>query len=80
MKDNSNYYSKYYNNLTSKEMDFFITEDYNLSKEEENKLIYQINQLLNQFNKELDLLSYETTFYSLMPLGRKICENIQINN
>ena len=76
MKDNSNYYSKYYNNLTSKEMDFFISEDYNLSKEEENKLIYQINQLLNQFNKELDLLSYETTFYSLMPLGRKICENI----
>lgn len=66
--------SKYY--TTSHRRPFNIIEGYNLTKNKEKESISQINQLLKEFNIELDLLSLETTYYSIIPLGRKICENI----
>ena len=63
-------------NITSKPRRFKISKNYNLTKEEESKSITYINQLLKEFETQLDLLSLETTYYSIMPLGRKICQTM----
>lgn len=55
---------------------FRIYENYNLTEEEETKDIDYINQLLNEFEIQLDLLQLETTYYSIIPLGRKICQEM----
>ena len=53
-----------------------ISENYNLGKEEENDLINYINQLLNEFESQLSLIDMDTVYYSILPLGRKICETM----
>ena len=53
-----------------------LYENYNLTQEEETNLINYINQLLKEFENQLDLISIDTTSYSIMPLGRKICESM----
>ena len=75
--DFNNWSKDYYTRTIIREREFFnIIENYNLTKNEENNSINHINQLLKEFNNELDLLSLETTYYSIMPLGRKICEDV----
>ena len=60
----------------SKNMPFKISENYNLTHQEETNSINYINQLLKEFENQLDIISLETTWYSIMPLGRKICESM----
>jgi len=63
-------------NITSRSRRFKISENYNLTQGEENKSINYINRLLKEFETQLDLFSLETTYFSILPLGRKICESM----
>lgn len=78
--EHENHFLKNSNNLSyttiNKRRFFNISKDYTLTKKEENESINQINQLLKEFDNELDLLPLETTYYSIIPLGRKICQDI----
>lgn len=62
-------------NNTSRSRRFKISENYNLTKEEEIKSINYINRLLKEFETQLDF-SLETTYFSILPLGRKICDSM----
>ena len=55
---------------------FQVSKNYTLTNEEEDKNINFINQLLKEFKIQLDFISFETTGFSIMPLGRKICQTI----
>ena len=51
-------------------------DNYKLSPKEENEIIDYINQLLKEFDNQLNIIYLETTCVSIMPLGNKICETI----
>lgn len=51
-------------------------DNYQLSQKEENEIIDYINQLLKEFDNQLNIIYLETTCFSIMPLGNKICETI----
>ena len=64
------------NNMNSENDHMKISKNYNLTQKEEITSINYINQLLKEFEIQLNLISLETTWYSIMPLGRKICQSM----
>lgn len=51
-------------------------KNYNLSKGEEINLINYINDLLIEFENHLELFSIDSSYFSIIPLGRKICQTM----